>query len=455
MRFLPQGDADVRSMLERIGVSSISKLFDAIPGNLRHDEPLDLPPAQSEMELREAMGRWAGLNATAASHAWFLGAGVYNHYIPAAIGQLLLRSEFYTSYTPYQPEISQGTLQSIFEFQSLIASLTEFEIANASLYDGASAMAEGVLMARRARRGGKVLLSEGIHPHYARVIRTYVRDLNLALDTVPIAEDGRTDLESLERCLDSGSAQDGGIAVVAVQSPNFFGCVEDLGRLVAIAKRTGVLVQVGVAEALSLGLLHGPGHYGADIAVGEGQSLGIPAQFGGPVLGFMAARQSLLRQMPGRLAGAARDAEGRAGYVLTLATREQHIRRGKATSNICTNQGLMSLAATIYMSLMGKEGMREVARQNHSKAVWARERLAAVKGCSARFTAPIFNEFVLDLPGSAEEINRRLLERKIMGGLPLGLYRADLSRSVLFCVTEMNSRCEIECLVRALEEILS
>ncbi|HEY3174990.1 MAG TPA: aminomethyl-transferring glycine dehydrogenase subunit GcvPA [Candidatus Polarisedimenticolia bacterium] len=452
MRFLPQGDDDLREMLAAVGVSSPSDLFRAIPEKLRLKGDLNLPPAHSELDLRRKMGAMAAANASAATHAFFLGAGAYNHYVPAAVWQLLLRSEFYTSYTPYQPEISQGTLQVTFEYQSLIAALTEMEISNASLYDGATALAEGVLMAQRANKRARVVLSEAIHPHYLRVVRSYVRNLGLQVVTIPAGADGRTDLDRLAATMASDGAT---VAAVAMQNPNFFGCVEDLGAAAPLVKNAGALFEVVINEPISLGLLHGPGHYGADVAVGEAHALGTPLQFGGPYLGFMAAKEPLLRQMPGRLVGEARDARGRRGYVLTLSTREQHIRREKATSNICTNQGLIAMAATIYMSLMGRHGLREVATQNRSKAIWAKERLSRVKGCHPRFTAPIFNEFVLELPADPESINRELLAKGIVGGLPLARYLPSVpgARNLcLFCVTEMNTREEIERLASALEE---
>jgi len=451
MRFLPQGEDDLRQMLSTVGVSSPADLFKSIPAALRLQRDLDLPPAHSELDLRRTMGRMAARNASSATHPWFLGAGAYNHYVPAAVWQLLLRSEFYTSYTPYQPEISQGTLQAIFEYQSLMAALTELDISNASLYDGASATAEAVLLAHRVGRKGRVLMSGAVHPHYRQVVESYVRSLGIVVETLPIASDGRTDSAALERA----GADDAGTDLVVVQSPNFFGCVEDLAGIAPLAKNAGGLFAVVVSEPLSLGLLHGPGHFGADLAVGEAHALGTPLHFGGPFLGFMASRKALMRQRPGRLVGEAFDGEGRRGYVLTLSTREQHIRREKATSNICTNQGLIAMAAAIYMSLMGREGMREVAVQNHSKAAYARERLSGVAGCRPRFDAPFFNEFVMDLPVDAERVSRGLLERGVMGGLPLGRFHREMGNSMLFCVTEMNSREEIDRLAVALQEVLS
>ena len=339
-------------------------------------------------------------------------------------------------------------MQAIFEYQTLMASLTEMNVSNASLYDGASASAEGVLLAHRATRRKRVLLADAVHPHYRRVVQTYVRHLGLEIVPVPVGADGRTDLEALARLRDADTA------VAVLQSPNVFGCVEDLEKAVPVAREGGTLAQVVVTEAVSMGLLCGPGRWGADIVTGEGQSLGCALQFGGPYLGFLVAREALTRQMPGRLVGQTVDADGRTAYVLTLVTREQHIRREKATSNICTNQGLLALSATIHMCLLGKEGIREVALQNHSKAVWALGRLETIPGCRRRFSAPFFNEFVLDMPRDAATVGDTLLSRGIVGGLPLGVIDARLSRSMLFCVTEMNTREEIESLAQSLREIL-
>ena len=454
MRYFPQGEQDLREMLAAVGVASPSDLFLSIPETLRVQGDLCLPPAQSEMELRRTMGRMAADNASAATHACFLGAGAYNHYIPAAVWQILLRSEFYTSYTPYQPEISQGTLQATFEFQSLIAALTEMEISNASLYDGASALAEGVLMSARVTRRSRVVISRAVHPHYRQVARSYVRNMGIEIEEVGCTPDGRTDLTALRGILESGGAS-AMPAMVALQNPNFFGSLEDLAGAAGVTHASGALFQVVVNEPMSLGLLHGPGHYGADVALGEAHALGTPMSLGGPFLGFMAARESLLRQMPGRLVGEAIDAGGRRGYVLTLSTREQHIRREKATSNICTNQGLIATAAAIYMSLMGRAGMRDVAIQCHSKALHASRLLARVRGCCQRFSAPFFNEFVIDMPVDAETVARRLLDEGIIGGLPLGRYddTGALSRSMLFCATEMNTLAEIEHLVDAVSRV--
>ncbi|HXI03805.1 MAG TPA: aminomethyl-transferring glycine dehydrogenase subunit GcvPA [Candidatus Saccharimonadales bacterium] len=452
MRFFPQGDEDLRAMLDAVGAASVSDLFSSIPAGLRLQGLLDLPPAAGETDLRREFRSLARRNAGAATHAVFLGAGAYNHEIPAAVPQLLGRSEFYTTYTPYQAEISQGTLQTIFEFQSLVCLLTETEVANASLYDGASGLAEAVLMSHRATGRQRVVLAGAIHPNYAAVVRTYTRYLPTEIVTVPASEDGRVDGDALRAALDAPAA------CVAFQSPNFLGCIEEVASISRAAADNGALAVCAVPEPVSLGMLRGPGGLGADVVVGEAQPFGVPLGYGGPYVGFMGARERLTRQMPGRIAGETVDAEGRRGYVLTLSTREQHIRRERATSNICTNQGLMALAVTIHLSLLGGEGLHELALQNHHRARYAAERLSALRGCRLAHTAPFFNEFVLELPSDPEEINRALLRKGILGGLPLR--RAfpggpeELDRRWLLCITELNSRGEIDRLVEAVEGAL-
>jgi glycine dehydrogenase subunit 1 len=433
-------------MLHVIGVADVESLFASIPEGARVRHGFDLPQPLSEMELGRRLHDLAARNHAVGDRPSFLGAGAYHHFVPAVVDHLLLRGEFLTAYTPYQAEFSQGTLQAIFEFQTLIAQLTEMDVANASLYDGATALAESMLMAQRIKRRGTILLSSGIHPHYREVVRTLAQHAELAIREVGIDASGRTDAEAV------GQAADDDVAAVAIQSPNFFGCVEDLEALGGVVQQSGALFVVTVAEALSLGLLAGPGHFGADIVVGEGQSLGLPLSHGGPYLGLMATRERYLRQMPGRLAGEARDSEGRRGYALTLSTREQHIRRERATSNICTNQGLCALAATIYMALMGKTGLREVAQRNLDLAAHARALLGGLDGFSLAYSAPTFNEFVLRLPGDAEAYGRWLASQGILGGLPLGRYYPDLHDCMLFCITEMNGKADVEKLAGALEE---
>jgi glycine dehydrogenase subunit 1 len=444
MRYIPHTDEDVRQMLAAIGVDSVDRLFAEIPAALRLQRPLDLPRPLSEPELLRDFSRLAAGNATTETFSSFLGGGAYNHFIPAAIDQLILRSEFYTAYTPYQPEISQGTLQAIFEYQTLICQLTGMEVANASMYDGASACAEAVLMAVRATRRKRVLLSLGVHPEYRQTVATYCRYLEVELVEIPCDTSGRTDRELLARELNDGTA-----AVVAGY-PNCFGVIEDLAALAGAAHAAGARMVAAVQEPIALGLLKSPGELGADIVVGEGQSFGIPLSYGGPYLGFFAARQKDVRSMPGRLVGETVDLEGRRGFVLTLATREQHIRREKATSNICSNQGLCVLMATIYLSLLGKMGLREVATLNLSKAAYAREKIAALPGFSLPFSGLVFNEFVVEAPEDAGTLLGRLEKERILGGIPLGRWFKEMPNRFLVCVTEQNSREEIDALVAAL-----
>lgn len=448
MRYIACSEEEKKAMLESIGLSSIEQLFASIPAELRLKGKLDLPPPLSEWELLRSFKSLAAANLSAADHALFLGAGAYNHFIPVVVSSLASRSEFYTAYTPYQPEISQGTLQAMFEFQTMICQLTGMEVANASMYDGSTALAEAVLMALRLKGERRVLTSSAVHPQYREVLATYTKNIGIGID--PIAYDkktGQTDLDMLRRLLD------GGVAAVVVQSPNFFGTIEEIERIGELAHSAGALLVVVVAEAISLGLLRPPGEQGADIVVGEGQSLGIPISFGGPYFGFFATRDEFKRAMPGRIAGRALDADGNPGFVLTLAAREQHIRREKATSNICTNQALCALMATIYLSIMGKQGMREVALRNLHKAEYAAARITAGGRYRLRFSGPKFNEFVISCPQDPALINRRLIEHKIIGGLPLGRFYPELEGSMLLCATEQNSREEIDRLAELLEEL--
>ncbi len=445
MRYIPHTEEDVRQMLATIEVDSIEDLFVEIPAEVRLDRPLDLPAPKAEAEVLRELKRLAAQNATEESHSCFLGGGAYNHFIPSVVDHLLSRSEFYTAYTPYQPEISQGTLQAIFEYQSLICQLTGMDVSNASMYDGASACAEAVMMASRATRRKKILLASGLHPEYRETVATYCRYLEMELVEIPAGADGRVDAAALEAALDKSTA-----AVVAGY-PNFFGVIEDLASLAGAAHAVGALLVTAVAEPVSLGMLKSPGELGADIVVGEGQSFGMPVSFGGPGVGFFAARQKTLRSMPGRLVGATTDKEGRTGYVLTLATREQHIRREKATSNICSNQGMCALMATIYLSQLGKKGIRELAEQNLAKAEYAKQAIAVLPGFSIPFAAPTFNEFVVEVEGDVEALLLRLEEQEILAGIPLKKYYAGMERCLLICVTEQNSREQIDALVAALK----
>ena len=356
----------------------------------------------------------------------------------AVVDHLISRTEFYSSYTPYQPEISQGTLQAVFEYQTLICQLTDLDIANASMYDGASALAEGVLMAERARPRGRVVLSDRLHPEYLRVTRTYLSNLDIEIASFGQRADGTADPEAARRELGKPAS------ALVIQHPNFFGCLEDVEDLARVAHEAGAALVVAMTEPVALGLLKGPGGQGADIVLGEGHSFGVPLSFGGPYLGFLAARGNFLRSMPGRLVGEARDLDGRRGYVLTLSTREQHIRREKATSNICTNEGLCALTAAIFLATLGKHGLRELAVHNHARAAYARERIGKERGCRLPHAAPIFNEFVVELPVPAEAAVRSLCGRGLIPGIPLSRYLPGCERHLLVTVTEVNPRSEID-----------
>lgn len=442
MRFVPNTDADVRTMLDRIGVSSVEALFAAIPERARLTRALDLPAGASEQEVLAELDALAASNASLASHRYFLGAGVYPHFIPSAIDAIASRAEFTTSYTPYQPEISQGTLQAIFEWQTMLCGLTGVEVANASLYDGASATAEAALMAMRLTRRPKIVISAGLHPHYRDVLATYVGGPGGKIVAATRGDDGRT--------IGLASLVDDETACVIIQQPAFLGVLEDLEQAAAAAKARGALLVVCATEALSLALLRAPGDVGADLVCGEAQSFGVPMGYGGPHLGFLASRAAHVRQMPGRLVGETVDAQGRRGFVLTLSTREQHIRRERATSNICTNQGLMLLRATIYLALLGPVGLRRLAELNFAKAEYAKEQAARTPGLRLPLSAPTFNEFVVGVPDSAPAALERALAAGMVGGLDLAPYADDLGPSVLVCTTELVSRADIDRLLGAL-----
>ncbi len=445
MRYIPATDDDLRSMMEAAGLGSLDEIFGVIPSGIREKAGLDLPPALSELELKRHMERLSCRNSEGEGTTTFLGAGTYRHFIPSAVGHILSRSEFYTAYTPYQPEISQGTLQAIFEFQTMICGITGMDVANASMYDGASALAEAVLMACRIKRKAKkVYVSGAVHPEYRDVVKTYTRDLDIEIVEIPFTERGETDMEWLTGRLD------GETAAVAVQYPNFFGVIENIGEISERVKEAGALFITVTTEPVALGILKPPGEFGADIVVGEGQALGNPVGFGGPHLGLFASREEFVRNMPGRLVGETVDAEGKRGYVLTLSTREQHIRRERATSNICSNQSLCALAAAVYLSLLGSEGFSRLATINLSLAEYAKKRLTEDAGLLLRFDTPTFNEFVFRMKEPPEKVNARLLEEGIIGGLPLERFYPELSESMLFCVTEMHTRKDIDRLVEIL-----
>jgi glycine dehydrogenase subunit 1 len=440
MRYLPHTPDDVQAMLAVAGAPSVDALFTSIPEAVRLDRPLALPEPMHEAELMAELESLAVRNDVSAP---FLGAGAYPHHVPPIVDQLLLRSEFYTAYTPYQPEIAQGTLQVIFEFQTMVAMLTGTEVANASMYDGATAAAEAALMALRLSKGSRrVVVARSLHPEYRKTIRTYLKNAGAEYVETGFGRDGRVDGAGLRASLE------GGAAAVIAGYPNFFGVVEDLPALAAAAHAKGALLVSVTSEALSLGLLQAPGALGADLCVGEMQSFGNGPSFGGPGLGFFAAKEEFVRAMPGRLCGATVDRNGRRGFVLTLSTREQHIRREKATSNICTNHGLCALAASIHLACLGKNGLRELALVNYRRARYLRESLAK-HGLKLAFTGPTFNEFVVDVPDAAAA-QARARKAGIVAGLAVGAEYPELKEGLLLCVTELHAPARIDALARAL-----
>jgi glycine dehydrogenase subunit 1 len=425
-------------MLERVGATSIEALFEGVPASLRARAELKLPPTLAERSLLEYLQSLAGQNRSLARVSGFLGAGSYHHFIPTVVDALASRSEFATAYTPYQAEVSQGTLQAIFEYQTLMCQLTGLDVANASLYDGASAAAEAVLLALRSTRRRRVYLSRGLHPHYAQVVRTYLNGLDAEVEELALGEKGQTETPRVSE----------DAAAVVVQYPNFFGCVEPLGRIAESTHEAGALLISVTAEPLALALLRPPGALGADLACGDAQSFGAPVTFGGPSVGFLSARQKLVRQLPGRLIGQTVDTQGRRGFVMTLTTREQHIRRERATSNICTNQGLCALRVTIYLALHGRRGLRELAEANLALACYAKQRLTA-GGLRLVHSAPTFNEFVVEVPGIAERYGD-IVEGGLLPGVLLEAYDPARRDQLLVCTTEMNRREEIDRLAREL-----
>lgn len=440
MRYLPDTREDMARMLQAVGCERVEDLFANVPEACRRREPMSLEAPRTEWELREHIGTLARSMASSRGYTHFLGAGNYGHHIPAHVPYLLGRSEFSTAYTPYQPEMSQGTLQAIFEYQTYVARLLDMEVANASLYDGATALAEALLMALRITRKRTVALSALLHPHYREVAGTYLRPTGVRILDLPLTPEGLTDLSPCRGEED--------LAAVALQSPNFFGCIEDLGAAADTAHARGALFVSCFTEPLAYGLVKAPGALGADIVCGEGQGLGIPASFGGPGLGMFATRIAHVRAMPGRLVGRTTDLEGRPGFVLTLATREQHIRRDKATSNICTNNSLCALACLMTMASLGKTGFRNLAALNRDKAEYLKEALVCA-GCRVPFSAPTFNEFVVEIPGLDRGLYTRLLEKGIIAGLPLAPYYPGLRDAALLCVTETKPREALDRLVEA------
>jgi glycine dehydrogenase subunit 1 len=447
MPYIATTPDEQRTMLDAIGVSSMEELFDAVPAELRLNRPLAIPPALTELELSSHMAELAAKNQSAGQKVCFLGAGSYDHFVPAIVDAIASRSEFYTSYTPYQPEASQGNLQVFFEYQTLISQLTGMDVSNASLYDGGSAAAEAVLMALSATgRQGRVVTARSLHPEYRQVLATYLANLHVELVTVGAA-DGTIAPRELALAVNADTA------CVLFQQPNFFGCLEAADELSSIAHAAGALSVVSV-DPISLGLLKRPGDYGADIVVAEGQSLGSPMSFGGPYLGIMACRESLVRRMPGRLVGETVDRRGKRCYVLTLQTREQHIRREKATSNICTNQGLFALRATVYLAALGPQGLRETAELCLRKAHYAARQIAGVPGFELAFAHPTFKEFVVRAKGrDAAALIARACQAGFLAGVPLARWYDELADSFLVTFTERRTRAEIDALVDCLRTL--
>jgi glycine dehydrogenase subunit 1 len=449
-RYIPNASEDVAEMLTTIGVDSVDRLFAAIPDDVKLTALLDIPGPWSEIESRRWFRALAAKNRTSVDHVSFLGGGVYTHFQPACVDQLLLRAEFLTSYTPYQPEVSQGTLQSIFEYQTHQCLLTGLDVANASLYDGSTALCEAVLLAERvAKNKRKVVIAKSVHPEYTETVRTYIQNLGLEVAEVGWGNDGRVDTEALRAACDEE------VFAIAIQSPNFIGVIEDYDAIAAIADSIGATKIAVVAEATSFGILTPPGAHGFDICIGEGQAWGIAPQYGGPYVGFMVVKEALKRHMPGRLVGETVDVDGKRAFVLTLATREQHIRRGKATSNICTNEALIALAANIYLSLMGKEGLREVGMQCLQKAAYLRKKLNEISSVTLPFGGPVYNEFVVRTPFPAAEILADLEQQKILGGIPLGRFFTGHDNDFLVAVTELHPKEQLDQFAAALSAAIS
>ncbi|HEU4335667.1 MAG TPA: aminomethyl-transferring glycine dehydrogenase subunit GcvPA [Candidatus Eisenbacteria bacterium] len=442
MSFVGRSDAERRAMLDRIGVSRIEELWSSIPEEFRVRGTLPLPAPLAEYEIARRFEADAARNADAGRYACFLGAGIYDHFVPSAVRALASRSEYATAYTPYQPEVAQGTLQVIFEYQSMIRELTGMEVANASMYDAATAAAEAAHLAAGAKNRRRVVVSAGLHPHHRQVLATYASAGNFDITEVPLAG-GRTDLAAAKAALGPD------VAAFLWAQPNFEGSVED-GAALCEATHAAGAYSVAVADPISLSVLTPPGAQGADVVVGEGQPLGVSMSYGGPLVGFFAIRKSDVRRLPGRLSGVTADLDGRRGFVLTLQTREQHIRRERATSNICTNQGLMALANTIHLALLGAEGMRDVATQCLERAHYLAERAQSVPGVTLAHAAPFFREFVLRLPGPAPSFVRHALDERILAGVPLARYDGGRPNDLLVAVTEKRSRDDMERFVTAL-----
>jgi glycine dehydrogenase subunit 1 len=444
--YIPHTTKDRQKMMDFLGIKHTDELFADIPESLRLKKPLQLQNAMSELALERHMRKLAGKNTDLSQVISFLGAGSYEHYQPSVVDSIISRSEFYTSYTPYQPEISQGMLQAIFEYQTMVAELTGMELANASMYDGPTAMAEAGIVCCAHTRRNRLLVARNVHPEYRAVLETYCSGQSIEIEEVPLM-DGCIDLDELTKLVDNQTAG------VLIQFPNFFGQLENVGKVAEIAHANGALVVVAVYP-VSLGLLKSPGEQNADIVVAEGQSLGNSLSFGGPYLGIMAAKKELMRKLPGRIVGQTVDHDGNRGFVLTLQAREQHIRREKASSNICSNQALNALATTVFLSYMGKAGMHELGLQNFHKAHYLHDKLCEIRGVSPAFSNPFFNEFVVRLEKPAKSVQDKLLAQGFLFGLDLAPYYPELENSILLNVTEMRTREELDSLVESLKEVL-
>ncbi len=448
MSYIPNTPEDQEAMLATLGLPSLEALLTPVPENVRLRRPLDLPPAMPEPDLKRLLTRMAAKNKNLDTTISFLGAGTYDHAIPSVVPHLQRRSEFVTSYTPYQPEVSQGMLQAIYEFQTMICQITGLDIANASLYDGATAVVEAVLLALGPGGRGEVVISQGVDPQYRQVLHTYAHGRGFSVKEVPL-RDGVTSLEDLNEAVTATTA------AVVIQQPNFFGCVEDMTAIEPIAHKGKAVFIANITEPASLSLLAPPGEYNADIAVGEIMSFGNTMSYGGPALGFIACKQKYMRLLPGRLVGQTVE-EGdskQTGYVLTLQTREQHIRRERATSNICTNQSLLAVGATIYLAVLGKQGFRELGELCLQKAHYAFRAITALPGYSAAFSSPFFDEFAIQLPVPAQQLSERLLQHDIIGGYDVSLDYPDMKNCMLFCVTETRTKDDIDQLVSVLKEV--
>ncbi len=447
MDYVPHAEEDVAHMIQELGISSLDQLFETIPQELRIGK-LDIPPPMSEMDVRRFMRGLEDQMRRVKPDLSFAGGGAYEHYIPSVVGHIISRSEFYSAYTPYQAEISQGTLQTIFEFQTMICELTKMEVANASMYDGASAAAQSVLMALSIKpRAKRVLLQKSLHPFYRSAVDTYLQGLGVEVVSVPWKQDGSVDLDAL------GDSTVEDTACVLIQNPNFFGCLEPMHRIKEIVKEADALFAASV-NPISLGVIAPPGEYGADIATGEGQPLGVPLSFGGPYLGFFASLEKYIRRMPGRIAGRTEDVNGKQGYVLTFQTREQHIRRERATSNICTNQALCALASGVYISSLGPQGLVEIAELNWQRSHACAQRLSQIEGLKLRFSAPFFNEFVVSCPSPASHILPKLRAKGIEAGIDLGRFFPDMEDAILVCATETKTEDDLDRLAQEWREIL-